>query len=163
MKPATHPTALRIQQRLSEAGLGGQVVEFEVPTRTSAEAAAAIGCQVAEIAKSVVLRGCDSGRAVVVVARGDSRVCERKVGALLGEAVGRADARFVRAATGFVIGGVAPFGYPNAVHVLMDEGLRFFGRVWAAAGTPNAVFPLSPAELQRLTSADWSDVRLDPD
>src|SRR5512145_557940 len=101
MKPATHPTALRIQQLLSEAGIDTRVVEFEQPTRTSAEAAAAIGCSVAEIAKSIVFRGETSARAVVVVASGDNRVSEAKVAASVGEPLLRADAEFVRAATGY--------------------------------------------------------------
>src|SRR5262245_61433125 len=96
MKLATHPTALRIRQLLAEARVDAEVLEFEQPTRTSAEAAAAIGCSVAEIAKSVVFRAEASGQAVVVVACGDNRVCEEKVATLLGEKLGRASADFVR-------------------------------------------------------------------
>lgn len=161
MKPAAHPTALRIQQLLAEAGVPSGVVEFEQPTRTSAEAAAAIGCSVAEIAKSVVFRA-KSGQAVVVVASGDNRVSEKKVGALAGEALGRADADFVRAATGFVIGGVAPLGHAQPVKLFLDADLQRFAKVWAAAGTPFSVFPLAPAHLAQLTGAAWSDVREDP-
>jgi prolyl-tRNA editing enzyme YbaK/EbsC (Cys-tRNA(Pro) deacylase) len=161
MKPVSHPTALRIQQLLAEAGIGSDVVEFEQPTRTSAQAATAIGCSVAEIAKSVVFRGQDSGQAVVVVASGDNRVCEQKVAELVGEKLGRADANFVREATGFVIGGVAPLGHTKPVKILLDADLQHFQRMWAAAGTPFAVFPLTPPELSRLTGAAWSDIRLD--
>ena len=118
MKPAQHPTALRTQRLLAEAGIDTQVVEFEQPTRTSAEAAAAIGCTVAEIAKSVVFRAKQSGGAVVVVASGDNRVCEDKVARLVGEKLGRADADFVRAATGYAIGGVAPLGHAGPVFPL---------------------------------------------
>lgn len=159
MKPAQHPTALRTQQRLADAGLDSRVVEFEQPTRTSAEAAAAIGCEVAEIAKSIVFRGEDSGQAVVVVASGDNRVSEAKVAALVGEALGRADADFVRTATGYAIGGVAPIGHVQPVKLLLDTDLQRFDRLWAAAGTPFSVFPLSPAQLQALTGATWSDIR----
>lgn len=159
MKPAQHPTALRTAQLLNEAGVATRVVEFEQPTRTSAEAAAAIGCTVAEIAKSIVFRGKDSGQAVVVVASGDNRVSEAKVAAQVGEALARADADFVRSATGYAIGGVAPLGHAQPVKLLLDEDLQRFGRVWAAAGTPFSVFPLSPAQLQALTGAAWSDVR----
>ncbi|HJV25618.1 MAG TPA: YbaK/EbsC family protein [Aromatoleum sp.] len=159
MKPAQHPTALKTQQRLADAGITAQVVEFEQPTRTSAEAAAAIGCTVAEIAKSIVFRAKDSGRAVVVVASGDNRVCEKKVSRLVGEALGRADADFVRQATGYVIGGVAPLGHAQPVELLLDTDLQHFERVWAAAGTPFSVFPLTPAELARLTGVEWSDIR----
>jgi prolyl-tRNA editing enzyme YbaK/EbsC (Cys-tRNA(Pro) deacylase) len=113
MKPAEHPTARRTQQLLAERGIATTVVEFEQPTRTSAEAAAAIGCTVAEIAKSIVFRGKASGQAILVVASGDNRVCERKVAELVGEKLGRADADFVRSATGYAIGGVAPWVMPS--------------------------------------------------
>jgi prolyl-tRNA editing enzyme YbaK/EbsC (Cys-tRNA(Pro) deacylase) len=161
MKPASHPTALRIRHLLAEAGLAADVVEFEAPTRTSAEAAAAIGCSVAEIAKSVVLRAKGSGQAVIVVASGDNRVCEDKVAALVGEKIGRANADFVREATGFVIGGVSPIGHSKPVKLFLDTDLQRFSTIWAAAGTPFSVFPLTPADLARITGAGWSDIRLD--
>ncbi|WP_407279305.1 YbaK/EbsC family protein [Aromatoleum evansii] len=159
MKPAQHPTALRTAQLLAEAGVDTRVVEFEQPTRTSAEAAAAIGCTVAEIAKSIVFRGKESGQAVVVVASGDNRVSEAKVAAQVGEALAHADADFVRSATGYAIGGVAPLGHAQPVRLLLDEDLQRFDTLWAAAGTPFSVFPLTPAQLQALTGAAWSDVR----
>lgn len=159
MKPARHPTALRTAQLLHDAGVDTRVVEFERPTRTSAEAAAAIGCSVAEIAKSIVFRGGDSGRAIVVVASGDNRVSETKVADNVGEPLLRADAEFVRAATGYAIGGVAPIGHAQPVKLLLDTDLRRFERVWAAAGTPYSVFPVSPDQLRALTGAEWSDVR----
>jgi len=159
VKPASHPTALRTEQLLRVAGIDTRVVEFEQPTRTSAEAAAAIGCSVAEIAKSIVFRGQESGRAVVVVASGDNRVSEAKVAAQVHEPLARADADFVRAATGYAIGGVAPIGHAQPVLLLLDEDLRRFAIVWAAAGTPYSVFPLSPEQLRALTGAAWSDVR----
>jgi prolyl-tRNA editing enzyme YbaK/EbsC (Cys-tRNA(Pro) deacylase) len=159
MKPARHPTALRTAQLLQDAGVDARVVEFEQPTRTSAEAAVAIGCSVAEIAKSIVFRGANSGRAVVVVASGDNRVSEAKVAAAVGEPLLRADAEFVRAATGYAIGGVAPIGHAQPVLLLLDADLRRFATVWAAAGTPYSVFPLRPDQLRALTGAEWSDVR----
>lgn len=161
MKPAEHPTALRTQQLLAERGLAVGVVEFDQPTRTSAEAAAAIGCSVAEIAKSIVFRGKASGQAIMVVASGDNRVCERKVSALVGEKLGRADADFVRAATGYAIGGVALLGHAQALRLLIDADLQRFATIWAAGGTPYSVFPLSPEKLRELTGADWSDIRSD--
>ena len=159
MKPAQHPTALRVAQLLRAAGVDIQVVEFEHPTRTSAEAAAAIGCSVAEIAKSIVFRGTVSTQAVIVVASGDNRVSEAKVAALVGEPLARADADFVRAATGYAIGGVAPVGHAQPVKLLLDEDLQRFGAVWAAGGTPYSVFPLDPEQLRILTGAGWSDVK----
>jgi prolyl-tRNA editing enzyme YbaK/EbsC (Cys-tRNA(Pro) deacylase) len=159
MKPAQHPTALRITQYLRDAGLDTHVVEFEQPTRTSAEAAAAIGCEVAEIAKSIVFRGTASGQAVVVVASGINRVSEAKVEARVGEKLARADADFVRDATGYAIGGVAPVGHAKPVKLLLDEDLRRFAKVWAAGGTPYSVFPLTPEELRGITRAEWADVK----
>ena len=159
MRPAQHPTAQRNAQLLQQAGILTDVVEFEQPVRTSAEAAAAIGCSVAEIAKSIVFRGQASGAAVMVVASGDNRVSEAKVAVLVGEDLGRADPDFVRAATGYAIGGVAPFGHAQTCRVLLDEDLQRFVAVWAAAGTPYSVFPLSPAQLQQLTGAGWSDIK----
>lgn len=161
MKPATHPTALHTQQLLDGAGLATRVVEFEQPTRTSAEAAEAIGCTIAEIAKSVVFRNKSGDGAVVVVASGANRVSEAKVAAALGLRLGRANADFVRAATGYVIGGVAPVGHSGPVTLLLDEDLRQFATIWAAAGTPFSVFPLPPDSLQTLTGAVWANVRED--
>lgn len=161
MKPAQHPTALRVQGLLHDAGLEVQVVEFEQPTRTSAEAAAAIGCSVAEIAKSVVFKGKESGLAVVVVASGANRVCERKVAALVGEKLGRADADFVRESTGYVIGGVSPLGHAKPVKLVLDEDLQQFETTWAAAGTPFSVFPLTPIELASITRSTWAAIRQD--
>lgn len=161
MRPAQHPTAQRTQALLHAAGIDAQVVEFEQSTRTSAEAAAAIGCSVAEIAKSIVFRAKQSDQAVLVVASGDNRVSEAKVKRLVGEALGRADADFVRSATGYAIGGVAPLGHAQPVKVLLDEDLRRFAVIWAAAGTPFSVFPLTPDALARLTGAPWSDIRVE--
>ena len=144
---------------LRDAGVDARVVEFDQPTRTSAEAAIAIGCTVAEIAKSIVFRGAHSGQAVIVVASGDNRVSEAKVAKQVGEPLARADAEFVRAATGYAIGGVAPVGHAQPVKLLLDVDLRRFAIVWAAAGTPFSVFPVTPDQLRRLTGADWADVR----
>jgi prolyl-tRNA editing enzyme YbaK/EbsC (Cys-tRNA(Pro) deacylase) len=159
MKPASHPTAIRTARLLAESGMPEpKVVEFEQPTRTSAEAAAAIGCTVAEIAKSVVFRGA-SGRAVIVVASGVNRVSEKKVAAIVGEGLGRADADFVREETGYAIGGVAPLGHSGPVVVVLDQDLQQYARIWAAAGTPFSVFPLTPDQLAAITAAPWADIR----
>ena len=126
MKPASAASALKVQAAL---GPDYQVLEFDAGTRTAADAAAAIGCTVAEIAKSLVFRAEASGRAVVVVASGVNRVDEAKVGAHLGEPIGRVE--------------------PSPT--LIDDALFAFEAIWAAAGTPNAVFRLTPADLLRLT------------
>ncbi len=161
MKPATHPSAVRIRDLLATAGIASNVVEFERSVRTSKEAADAIGCSAAEIAKTIVFRSTADDGAVLVIASGDNRVSEAKIAALLGEAVGRADANFVRAATGFVIGGVSPLGHAKPVRIFLDEDLQRFEIVWAAAGTPYAVFPIAPTALKELTGEPWSDIRLD--
>jgi prolyl-tRNA editing enzyme YbaK/EbsC (Cys-tRNA(Pro) deacylase) len=148
MKPAAAPSALKVQAALGPAY---QVVEFDESTRTSAEAAAAIGCEVAQIAKSLIFRAAASGRAVLAIASGANRVDERKLGQLVGEKIGRADADFVREKTGFAIGGVPPLGHAEPLTTWIDEGLFAFETIWAAAGTPNAVFRLTPADLLRLT------------
>ncbi len=154
MKPATAPSALKVQAVL---GPEFQVLEFEASTRTSQEAAAAIGCTVAEIAKSLIFRSAD-GRAVLVIASGVNRVDEKKVRALLGQKIERADADFVREATGYAIGGVPPVGHATAPIVLIDDDLQRFAFVWAAAGTPNAVFRIVPADLIRLTQGQVADI-----
>lgn len=161
MKPATHPTALRIQRLLLDAQVDARVVEFEQPTRTSAEAAAAIGCSVAEIAKSVVFKGKATAQAVVIIASGDNRVSEKKVAELVGEKMSRADADFVRESTGFAIGGVSPLGHAGPVRLLLDQDLQRFDTVWAAAGTPFSVFPVTPGQLAALVQVPWSDIRQD--
>src|SRR5580704_19718159 len=144
MKPAESPSALKVQAALGERF---EVLEFDASTRTAAEAAAAIGCEVAQIAKSLIFRGGTSGRAVLIIASGADRVDEKKAAAAIGEPIGRADADFVREATGFAIGGVPPVGHKMPPVVLIDEALMAFGEIWAAAGTPNAVFRLTPADL----------------
>jgi Cys-tRNA(Pro) deacylase len=154
MRKASAPSAVRVQELLGRQFV---VLEFDQPTGTSAQAAAAIGCSVAQIAKSLVFRVA-SGRPVLVVASGSNRVDERKVGALIGEKIERADADFVREKTGYAIGGVPPVGHVVAPHVLLDADLQSFDTIWAAAGTPNAVFRLTPDDLARLTAARFADV-----
>jgi len=126
------------------------VLEFDLGTRTAADAAAAIGCTVAQIAKSLVFRA-NSGKSVLVIASGVNRVNEKKAAALVGESIARADAEFVREATGFAIGGVPPVGHATTPVALIDQDLMAFEEIWAAAGTPNAVFRLTPADLVALT------------
>lgn len=154
MKPATAPSALKVQATLGERF---EVLEFDASTRTAEDAAAAIGCTVAQIAKSLVFRA-ESGRPVLVVASGAHRVDEKQIAARVGEPIARADADFVREATGFAIGGVPPIGHATAPIVLVDEALMAFGEIWAAAGTPNAVFRLTPGDLVTLTAGDVAAV-----
>jgi prolyl-tRNA editing enzyme YbaK/EbsC (Cys-tRNA(Pro) deacylase) len=153
------PAAQRVQDALAKLGHGGRVRVMPASTRTSAEAAAAVGCTVAEIAKSIIFRAKPSQRAVLVMASGVNRVDEKKVAALLGEGIGKADAEFVRSRTGFVIGGVPPIGHETPPVVLIDRDLLALANIWAAAGTPHAVFPLTPTELVALTKGQVADIR----
>ncbi|AWI81416.1 MAG: prolyl-tRNA editing protein [Betaproteobacteria bacterium HGW-Betaproteobacteria-13] len=149
----------RVELALRALGMPSDIIEFTVPTRTSAEAAAAIGCGVEQIAKSIVFRTKQSVRCVLVVASGADRIDEKKLKEVLGEGVKRADADFVRAHTGFVIGGVAPVGHIGDVTVLVDTALWSLDPIWAAAGTPNTVFRLSADDLHRIPGIRVVDVR----
>jgi len=141
----------RVRRALAARGHGLEVREFAATTRTAADAAAAIGCAVAQIAKSLLFRAVPSDRPVLVVASGANRVNEAAVAAALGEPIAKADAAFVRARTGFAIGGVAPVGHAETPVTFIDADLLHLPEIWAAAGTPHAVFRLTPDELVRLT------------
>lgn len=154
MKPASSDGAMRIQAILGDAF---RVLEFEESTHSSSEAAAAVGCEVGQIAKSMVFRAAD-GRPVLVVASGANRVDEKKVSALLGQKIRRAEADFVLLHTGAAPGGVAPVGHMTPPVTFLDRDLAGYPTVWAAAGSPNAVFALTPADLVRLTGAEFADV-----
>ncbi len=156
---ALPPAAQRVQDALAALGHSGRVRVMPSSTRTSAEAAAAVGCNVADIAKSIIFRAKPSQRAVLVIASGVNRVDEKKVAALIGEGLGKADAEFVRTRTGFVIGGVPPVAHDTPPVVLIDEDLLKLQHIWAAAGTPHAVFPLTPSELVSLTHGKVADIR----
>jgi prolyl-tRNA editing enzyme YbaK/EbsC (Cys-tRNA(Pro) deacylase) len=134
-----------------------QVTEMPGSTRTAADAAKACGCDVAQIAKSLIFRDALSGKAVLAIVAGDRRVHEKRLGRLIHAKLERADPDFVREVTGFAIGGVPPFGHAMPSIVVMDESLRRFERIWAAAGTPRCVFETSPAELEKLSGATVLD------
>ena len=147
----------RVAQALAAQGHPHAPLWLEVSARTSQEAADALGVAVGQIAKSVIFRRKSDERAVLVVTSGDRRVDEKKVAAITGM-LGRADADFVKARTGFSIGGVAPLAHSEPPFTLIDRELFRFAEIWAAAGHPNGVFRLAPAELQALTSAPVHDV-----
>ncbi len=147
----------RVRAALLAAGHADSIASFPEGTRSAAEAAAAVGCDVAQIAKSIVFRAGE--RPVLVVASGANRVDMRKVAAATGLAVKRADGSWVRDVTGFAIGGVAPVGHVSPPVVLVDEDLFRLERVWAAAGSPMHVFETTPAELLRLSQGSRADVR----
>ena len=144
-------SAQRVQDALNAHGVDCQVVELAASTRTAQEVADAVGCGVGQIVKSLIFRGKDSGKAVLVLASGANRVDEKTLRDLLGEKVSKPDADFVREQTGFVIGGVPPLGHANPLETFIDEDLLRYDEIWAAAGTPHAVFCLTPADLQRVT------------
>ena len=153
-----NPSAQKVQDALTAAGFDCAVVEFQAPTRTSAEAAAAIGTTVARIAKSLIFRTAPGDKPVLVIASGENRVDEKKLAALLGERVERPDADFVRNRTGFAIGGVPPLGHPTKLRTYIDRDLLALGEIWAAAGTPNAVFKLQADQLALMTGGEVADI-----
>ncbi len=154
-----HKNALRVQEVLRAAGSDAQVVELPGSTRTAAEAAASLGVAVGQIAKSVVF--VVDGAPVVAVLSGVDRLCTEKLRRLRGgQRVVRPDADAVRAATGFPIGGVSPVGH--GAPVVVDAGLAAYGVVWAAAGTPNAVYRTTFDELVAVTGGEVADVRAGP-
>lgn len=161
-----HPTALpdsaqRVADLLAALQHDKPVVMLPSAGRTSAEAAAGLGCSVAEIAKSIIFRRLSDDAPVLVIASGSNRVDEAKVAAQVG-ALGKADARFVRDNTGYVIGGVCPIGHAVKPVMLLDQDLFKHASVWAAAGHPHVVFNLTAQQLQAMTGAAVADVALTP-
>ncbi len=148
---------MKVATFLADAGHPHEVVMLPVTGRTAADAAAALGVELGQIAKSIVFRRKSDDAAVLVVTSGDLRVDEKKVAAIVGK-LGRADADFVKTATGFSIGGVSPVAHTTPPVMLIDAELFRFNEIWAAAGHPHAVFPLSPTELVELTGAETADV-----
>jgi len=146
------PSAQKVQDVLNDRGFTNQIVELPDSTRTSVEAATAIGCTVAQIAKSLIFQGKESRSAILVIASGVNRVNEKRMAELLGEKLQKPDAEFVREQTGFVIGGVPPLGHTQPLTTYIDEDLLQYAELWAAAGHPNAVFKLTPAELVAMTN-----------
>jgi prolyl-tRNA editing enzyme YbaK/EbsC (Cys-tRNA(Pro) deacylase) len=151
MAPPLEPSAQRVQDALASRGFANAVVELPASARTAADAAAALGCEVAHIVKSIVFRAAASGRPVLVVASGAHRVDEALVAAQVGEPVEKATAAFVREQTGYAIGGVPPLAHATPPVTVVDEALLAYPRIWAAAGHPRAVFALTPAELVAMT------------
>lgn len=145
------PRARQVQETLAALGLSPQVMELPRSTRTAQEAAAAVGCHVGQIAKSLVFKGVRSQKPILVVASGANRVNEATMAAIVGEPIEKADAEFVRACTGYAIGGVPPAGHRQRLETFIDQDLLHHAEIWAAAGTPNALVRLTPEELLRIT------------
>ena len=155
------PGVQRVTEALLALGHPRQPVMLDDAARTAQQAADALGVALGQIAKSIIFRRKSDDAAVLVVTSGDRRVDEKKVEALVcagGGKLGRADAEFVKAKTGFSIGGVSPVGHAGPVVTLIDRDLLRFAEVWAAAGHPHGVFPLQPRDLERLTGAPVADV-----
>jgi prolyl-tRNA editing enzyme YbaK/EbsC (Cys-tRNA(Pro) deacylase) len=153
-------SAQKVQDALAALGLPCRVVELPSSTRTAQEAAAAVGCAVGQIVKSLIFRGAQTNKPLLVVASGSNRVDEVRLAELAGEPIAKADATFVRAHTGFAIGGVAPLGHPAPLETYIDADLLQYDEIWAAAGTPNAVFALAPGDLERMTGGRVVSIRI---
>jgi prolyl-tRNA editing enzyme YbaK/EbsC (Cys-tRNA(Pro) deacylase) len=149
--PILSPSAQKVQDALRALGHDFTVIEHAESTRTAHEAAERAGCELGQIIKSLIFKGKTSGKPILVLTSGANRVDEKRISEYAGEPIGRADADFVRATTGFAIGGVPPLGHAQKIESYIDEDLLQFKTVWGAAGTPNAIFELTPDALQTMT------------
>ena len=153
------PTAQRVQDLLTARGYPCKVIEYAESTRTSQEAAERAGCTLGQITKSMIFMGKTTRKPILVLTSGANRVDEKRLSEYAGEPIGRADADFVRSATGFAIGGVPPLGHSRQMETYLDEDLMQYATIWAAAGTPNAIFELTPAQLQEMTGGRVAQVK----
>lgn len=149
----------QVQEKLLELGHPNEVVKLTDSARTAQEAADALGCEVAQIAKSIIFKLKSTNEPLLVVASGINRIDEKLVAQTLNDKLGKADADFVRESTGFVIGGVPPLGHKNSVLTLIDEDLFKYETIWAAAGHPKVVFQLTPDELEKMTNGQVISVK----
>ena len=156
---ALSPLAQKIQDLLKSLGYSYTVIEHAESTRTAQEAAERAGCELGQIVKSLVFRGKTSGKPILVLTSGANRVDEKLISEYAGESIGRADADFVRAVTGFAIGGIPPIGHSTKMETYLDEDFLQFPVIWAAAGTPNAIFELKTEDLQKMTDAKMTKVK----
>jgi Cys-tRNA(Pro) deacylase len=152
-------SARKVQDILNRHGFVCQVVELPEITRTAKEAAQAIGCRVEQIAKSLVFRGKNTHKPILVVASGSNRVNENRLSERVSEPVEMADADFIRDRTGFVIGGIPPIGHSERLETFIDEDLLEYDEIWAAAGNPHAVFKLTPSDLKKMTDGQVISVK----
>jgi prolyl-tRNA editing enzyme YbaK/EbsC (Cys-tRNA(Pro) deacylase) len=159
MPESLSASAQKVQDALEVLGFSLKVVELPGSTRTAVEAAQAIGVQVGQIVKSLVFKSKRTQRPILVIASGANRVKEKNIEVLIDEPLGKADADFVREQTGFAIGGVPPVGHAQPIETFIDRDLLQYDEIWAAAGTPHAVFRLTPDELIRITSGTLVDIK----
>jgi prolyl-tRNA editing enzyme YbaK/EbsC (Cys-tRNA(Pro) deacylase) len=153
------PTAQKIQTLLNSLGYDYTVVEHAESTRTAQEAADRAGCELGQIVKSLIFRGKTSGKPILVLTSGTNRVDEKRISGYAGESISRADADFVRTVTGFAIGGVPPIGHTQPMETYLDEDFLSYQTIWAAAGTPNAIFELKTEDLQKMTDGKLIQVK----
>lgn len=146
----------RVALALESAGIKTEIVELG-EARTAAQAATVAGCELDQIAKSIIFRGTQSGEALLFLTAGGNRVNADKASALAQEPLGKADAALIREQTGFAIGGVAPVGHKNPIRAFIDPRLLEFETIWAAAGTPNHIFEMSSVDLKRISKAQVAD------
>ena len=147
----------RVTRALHDAGLDITPLMMAAETRTAQQAADAAGCHLDQIAKSVIFAGATSGQAILFITAGGNQVDAIKATAAAGEPLGKADAALIRAQTGFAIGGVAPVGHLTPIRAFIDPRLTEFTKIWAAAGTPRHIFPISPAQLIEISGAQLTD------
>ena len=159
METPLSPSVQKVQDAIKGLGFSIDVVELEAATRTSADAAQAVGCNVEQIAKSLVFQGKISHRPILVIASGSNRVNEKRIAEMISESIGKADADFVRQHTGFAIGGVPPVGHLEKLEIFIDEDLLKHEEIWAAAGSPHAVFRLTPSDLLKMTGGRVTSVK----
>ena len=144
-------TAQKVQDALTELGYDYKVIEHAESTRTAEEAADRAGCEVGQIVKSLIFQGKSSGKAILILTSGANRVDVKRIKTHAQEKIGRADPDFVRERTGYAIGGIPPLGHLNSIETYVDEDLLRFEEIWAAAGTPNAIFKMRSSDLEKMT------------
>ena len=161
MRPELSSSAKRVQSFLLSKNSAFEVKELPDSTRTAQEAADSIGCKVSQIAKSIIFREKRTNQPILVIASGSNRIDTKKIERSSGLQLGKADGDFVKKKVGFAIGGVPPAGHNEPLKTLLDNDLKKYATIWAAAGTPFAVFQLTPSDLDRLTNGEWMNLSVE--
>jgi len=149
----------RVQEYLSRSGNDFEVREFSSSTRTAADAADSIGCEVGQIAKSLIFQDKKTDELVLIIASGSNRVDTKKISKSVGFKLKQAKADLVKEKTGFAIGGIPPIAHTEQLQTILDEDLQQYVEIWAAAGTPHSVFQLTPTSLEELTKGNWLNLK----
>ena len=157
--PKLSPSAQKVQNTLRDLGFELTVIEHAESTRTAQEAADRVGVKLGQIVKSLIFKGKKSGKPILVLTSGANRVGEKRIKAYAGEKIGRAKPDFVREVTGYAIGGVPPIAHLQQIETYLDEDLMQYDVIWAAAGTPNAVFELTPDDLAKMTEGKVVNIK----